>query len=138
MIRLLRACYDWRVITVVMAVGIGIFLTAPRLPTTVLPLLVFAVCPLSMLLMMRSMGSHDATEPIAAPMLDTAEVSRAALRRELAAIARQQARLTAELEALDDRDRGKAQPDRKEPHGPRIAMGPQRRTRRSPQGPSQM
>jgi Protein of unknown function (DUF2933) len=136
--RLLRACYDWRVITVVAAVGLGIYLAAPRLVATMVPLLVFAVCPLSMLLMMRSMGSHQVAEPVAQPALDAAEVSRAALRSELAAIARQQARLTAQLEALEDRNRGKAVPDRKTPDGPSIATGPQFGTRRSQQGPSQM
>ena len=51
MIRLLRACYDWRVIAVVIAVGFGTYLAAPRLVATVLPLLVLAICPLSMLVM---------------------------------------------------------------------------------------
>lgn len=132
--RFLRACYDWRVITVVTAVGIGTYVTAPRLVATVVPLLLLAVCPLSMLLMMRSMGSQEAAEPV----IDVAEASPTALRRKLAAIARQQTQLTAELEALEDRDRREAIPDRESRDGPRLAMRPERRTRRSPQGPSQM
>ena len=49
-------CLNWKVIGVLAALGVGIYLVAPGAAAAV-PLLVLAVCPLSMLLMMRAMGA---------------------------------------------------------------------------------
>jgi L-asparagine transporter-like permease len=49
-------CLNWKVIGALAAVGVGIYLVAPGVAAAG-PLLVLAVCPLSMLLMMRAMGS---------------------------------------------------------------------------------
>ena len=96
---LLKACYDWRVITGLAAVGIGVFLFAPGLIGAALPLLLVAVCPLSMILMMKTMGGHEANgQPaIAANPEDRAE----RLRAELAASRREQQRLARELEHIE-------------------------------------
>lgn len=50
-------CLNWKVIAALAAVGIGLYALVPGLAVAALPLLVLAVCPLSMLLMMRAMGS---------------------------------------------------------------------------------
>lgn len=75
-----RMCLNWRVIAAVSAVGVALLLFAPHLATSALPVLFVAICPLSMLLMMRAMqgdrapsqpkqavGSNEATsrEPLA-------------------------------------------------------------------------
>lgn len=58
---LLRACTDWRVIAGLAAVGVGVAVFAPNLIAAAVPLLIIAVCPVSMLVMMRSMGGHPST-----------------------------------------------------------------------------
>ena len=50
-------CLNWKVIAAVGAIGIGVYALAPGVAAGAVPLLVLAVCPLSMLLMMRAMGS---------------------------------------------------------------------------------
>lgn len=98
MMNILRVCYDWRVISALVAVGGGIVLFAPGLIGAALPLLIVAACPLSMMLMMRTTGSHeqDAIASTAEPV-DRAEQLRAAL----AASRREQQRLARELEGLE-------------------------------------
>ncbi len=80
-------CLNWKVIAALGAVGVGIYLVAPGVAAAAVPLLVLAACPLSMLLMMRAMGttgrcttSHDAPGPAA----DADEVAR--LRAEVEAL----------------------------------------------------
>lgn len=50
-------CLNWKVIAALAAVGVGLYALVPGLAVAAVPLLVLAVCPLSMLLMMRAMGS---------------------------------------------------------------------------------
>lgn len=50
-------CLNWKVIGAVAAIGIAVYALAPGVTAGAVPLLVLAVCPLSMLLMMRAMGS---------------------------------------------------------------------------------
>ncbi len=95
---MLRACYDWRVLTALAALGIGIYVVAPGLVAAALPLLVLAACPLSMLLMMKAMGGQQATSS-SAP--EPASVDRvAALREELDTLGRRQEQLAEELRAI--------------------------------------
>lgn len=53
----LKCCLNPKVLGGVAVVGIGLFLFAPNLLAGGLPVLVALICPLSMLLMMRGMGS---------------------------------------------------------------------------------
>ncbi len=69
-------CLNWKVIAALAAVGVGIYLVAPGVAAAAVPLLVLALCPLSMLLMMRAMGS------MSRPTSDPDEVAR--LRAEIA------------------------------------------------------
>lgn len=80
------------------AVAAGVVIFAPNLIAAALPLLFVAVCPLSMMLMMKTMGSQDqnAGPAAAAHHADHAEQ----LRTELAASQREQQRLARELEDL--------------------------------------
>ena len=54
--RLVECCLNWRVIASLAAVGVALFLFAPKLAATSLPILVALVCPISMLVMLVSMG----------------------------------------------------------------------------------
>lgn len=99
MMNMLKACYDWRVITALAAVGGGVVLFAPGLIGAALPLLIVAVCPLSMMIMMKTMGGHDQN---ASPAADAQPIDRAEqIRTELAASRREQLRLARELEDLE-------------------------------------
>ncbi|MGQ0669769.1 MAG: hypothetical protein ACT4PO_08890 [Actinomycetota bacterium] len=91
-----RMCLDWRVVVALAAVGLGVWALAPNLLASLGPLLVLAVCPLSMILMMAAMrgGSHASTGDDAAHAdtsgrphdrrLAELEARRAALSREIA------------------------------------------------------
>lgn len=48
-------CYDKRVIGGLVLAGVGIYALAPEMLAAALPLLILAVCPLSMILMMKMM-----------------------------------------------------------------------------------
>jgi len=55
----MRMCYDRRVVIALALVGAGALLISPALAATLVPLLIVAVCPLSMLSMMRGMSRGD-------------------------------------------------------------------------------
>lgn len=58
-----KMCLNWKVLGGLAAVAVGVWLMAPNLLVSALPLLLFALCPLSMLLMMRAMqGEHSGSE----------------------------------------------------------------------------
>ena len=82
-------CINWKVIGGLAAVGVGIWIMAPHLIAAAAPLLIFAICPLSMMLMMRGMSNHQSASPAQQP----------AAPKDLAALKAEHARLTAELEA---------------------------------------
>lgn len=98
MMNLLKACYDWRVVTALGAVGVGVFVLAPTLIVAALPLLLVAACPLSMMVMMKTMSGHEASADLAPSAIsgDRAEQIQA----ELAASRREQQRLMDQLDEL--------------------------------------
>jgi hypothetical protein len=49
-------CISWKVIAGLAAVGAGVWVLAPQFAGAAVPFLILAVCPLSMLIMMRGMG----------------------------------------------------------------------------------
>ncbi|GEM_PF-5009129 len=53
---LVECCLNWRVIASLAMVGVALLVFAPKLAATSLPVLVALVCPISMLVMMVSMG----------------------------------------------------------------------------------
>ena len=52
----MKMCFNWKVAGGLALVGLAVFAAAPNLIGAALPLLIFAACPLSMLLMMRAMS----------------------------------------------------------------------------------
>lgn len=109
MMRMLRACADWRVVALLAAVGIGVALFAPNLIAAAIPLLIVAVCPLSMVLMMGMMGRQPSSESSAAG--HGSPDQREQLRARLAGTRREQEQLERELARLDAADPvGEAQP----------------------------
>ena len=67
---LIECCLNWRVIVGLAVVGVGLFVFAPKSVASSLPVLVALVCPISMLVMLFSMGrmkmqasNNEASEP---------------------------------------------------------------------------
>ncbi len=56
--QMLKHCLNWKVIAGVAAVGVGIYAVAPGLVAAALPILLLAICPLSMILMMKGMQGN--------------------------------------------------------------------------------
>ena len=100
---ILRACADWRVVASLVAVGAGVAVFAPNLIAAAIPLLLVAACPISMLVMMRTMGGQQSN---ASPRLDPGTVDRTTqLRRQLAATRLEQQQLERELARIESADR---------------------------------
>lgn len=59
----LRRCLDVRVLAGLALTAVAVWLIAPGPFAAVLPILIFAACPLSMLLMAWMMRGHGATPP---------------------------------------------------------------------------
>lgn len=95
---ILRLCYDWRVLTAPAAVGVGVFVFAPSLLAAAVPFLLLAVCPLSMLVMMRTMGAKQRS---AEPGATAAPGRLTAVQSELADLHRRRQELTQELDELE-------------------------------------
>lgn len=104
MIRVFGMCFDRRVLFVIAAAGISLWIAAPQAVAAVLPFLLLLACPLSMIFMMRGMGDHAAhgvgqVSPSAPhDQLAALEVERARID---AAIARTRAESTAPASVLD-------------------------------------
>ncbi len=77
-------CWNWKVIAVLAAAGVALYFLAPGLAAAAVPLLVLAACPLSMLLMMRAMGSTGSCKTSGDTGTNAAEVAQ--LRAEVAAL----------------------------------------------------
>ena len=56
---LIECCLNWRVIAVLAFTGAALFIFAPKLAIGSLPVLVALVCPISMLVMIVSMGRNN-------------------------------------------------------------------------------
>lgn len=107
----MNMCFNWKVLAGLGAVGAGFFLVAPQLALAALPLLLFAACPLSMILMMRGMGGkkgghcatdcRQGTEPTG--VVRTGDEQLADLRTQLAGLQTQQERLSREIARLEER-----------------------------------
>jgi hypothetical protein len=66
--KMLKCCLNWKVIAGLAVVGAGIFAVAPDLALAALPILLLAICPLSMMFMMKGMQGNggEAAEKAAA------------------------------------------------------------------------
>lgn len=99
---ILRACLDWRVLAVLLGVGAGVAAFAPNLIAGAIPLLIVAACPLSMLVMMWTMGRHS-SGPSPTPDRGSAD-SPSQLHERLAATRLEQQQIERELARLDSVD----------------------------------
>ncbi len=55
MMKMMKMCLKWKVLAGQAATGVGVYLVSPDMVLAALPILLLAVCPLSMLLMMWGM-----------------------------------------------------------------------------------
>ena len=90
-------CFNWKVLAGLAVVAAGVFVIAPNLVLGALPLLFVAICPLSMLLMMRgghrmAAGHEHGTERPPIPA-----TSRESLEQRLVALQEEKVRLEVEL-----------------------------------------
>jgi hypothetical protein len=75
--KMIRMCLNRKVIGGLSVVGLGAWLVAPNLIAAVIPVLVTAVCPLSMLWMMKAMdGGHGSSRSSEAGIDDGVAPSR--------------------------------------------------------------
>jgi hypothetical protein len=89
-----KLCFDRRVVIGLAAVGLGALLISPGLAAGLVPLLIVAVCPLSMLFMMRGMSPGDSCSTDAAideRHMQLSERDEAGLQAELRLLKAQQA-----------------------------------------------
>lgn len=104
-------CFNWKVLAGLAAVGVGIYVVAPELTLSALPLLLLAACPLSMLFMMKGMGgmqggqcstpgqqAQQGQPAVGQPL--SREEQLAQLRAQLQGVSEQQAALAQQIEQL--------------------------------------
>ena len=98
--KMLKMCLNWKVIAGLAALGVGTYVVAPNLAAAAVPLLLLAICPLSMVLMMWGMQRGGGTEGRAPREVDEAD---AGLTREehLARLRTEQADLAGRIGELE-------------------------------------
>ena len=98
-------CLNKKVIAGLAAIGVGVLLFAPNAIGALLPLLILAVCPLSMLFMMRAMSNGESscsTGDNQQPPAQTATMDElAALRAEVQHLRAEQARRDAAVKPTE-------------------------------------
>jgi len=116
-------CIDWKVVAGLAAVAVGFFMFRPRLFTAVLPVLLVAACPLSMLVMMwgmRGMGQpNQRPTPAPHPLADRQRSPHeqiAGLRSQLSDLQSAQLAITEQIRSLE------ASLDRPEPTVTELAQ----------------
>ncbi len=95
--QMLKMCLNWKVIAGLAVVGAGIFAVAPDLALAALPILLLAICPLSMIFMMKGMQGNEGKAGEKAASLETGVTREEQLDR----LRTQQAALTDEIDALE-------------------------------------
>jgi len=108
-VNILRACFDWRVLSGLAALGVAVYLVAPSLIAAAIPILLLAACPLSMLLMMKAMRGQQPSAGAEVPAEGFGADRAAALRRELADLGRRHDLVAGELRAIEEIGRDHAE-----------------------------
>lgn len=105
---LIECCLNWRVITGLAVAGVALFIFAPKLAVSSLPVLVALVCPISMLVMMVSMSrmnmkgrSVEPSEPAPAPQNLDRQQQLQLLEERLDRVRAQQREIASQLPALE-------------------------------------
>lgn len=60
-------CMNWKVVAGLVVAGLGVWAIAPNLIGAAAPLLILAVCPLSMIFMMKGMGRMGGSQSSSQP-----------------------------------------------------------------------
>ena len=110
-------CFNPKVVVGLVVVALGTWAVAPGLAAAVLPILILAACPLSMVLMMRGMsqaerhtnGSRGGIEPTASPSTE-GESNLANLKGRLAELGAEQDRLILEISKREASETSGGQP----------------------------
>lgn len=109
----LKMCLNPKIMAGLAAVGVGIYLYAPGLLAAALPLLILAICPLSMVFMMKAMGggmnsseshSNNATDNAAKDASAPRAMTDTELEAQLRGLQAQQTALADQLEARRRKD----------------------------------
>jgi hypothetical protein len=96
--KMLKMCLNWKVLAGLVAVGAGMYAIAPNLAVAALPFLLLAICPLSMMFMMKGMQGEGGKDGERTP-----ETSEGLTREErLARLRTEQAGLADQIGALED------------------------------------
>lgn len=95
---IVRTLADWRIIGGLVAIGASVSLLAPSMVAAAIPLLIVAACPVSMVVMMRSMGTRE-THP--SPSSDYSGDRRRQLQDQLSAKRLEQLQLEQEVARLE-------------------------------------
>lgn len=91
-------CINWKVLGGLAAVAVGLFIFAPAYGIAILPLLLFALCPLSMGIMMWTMRGQGGQSCASGEAADTAlPQTRVALQERLAAVRDEERELDRQL-----------------------------------------
>ena len=99
----MKMCLNWKVVAGLGAAGVGLYLVAPGLAVAALPLLLLAVCPLSMLLMMKGMqGGKCETQGRRAPQ--ETDITGLTREEQVTRLRGQQADLAGRIEALEQEE----------------------------------
>ncbi|WP_207957271.1 DUF2933 domain-containing protein [Rubrobacter tropicus] len=114
--KMLKMCLNWKVIAGLAALGVGTYVVAPNLAAAALPLLLLAICPLSMVLMMWGMQRGGGAEGRAPREVNEAD---AGLTREehLARLRTEQADLAGRIGELERDEPRAGDRERRGAHG---------------------
>ncbi len=99
MLSMLFMCLNWKVVAALAVVGLIVGIVAPQLLLGVIPLLILAACPLSMLFMMRGMqgGGQSSSQSL---QVRPSRIEGNTREEQIAALKGQLASTQAQLEAL--------------------------------------
>lgn len=104
----MKMCLNWKVAAALAAVGVAVWVFAPGLVAGLLPLLAVAVCPLSMLLMMKGMSSIGSQSSSCSGATTAQRQRSEGSDREVRVLEAEKAQLVAELKQL--RPAGRREP----------------------------
>jgi hypothetical protein len=99
---MLKMCLNWKVLAGVAAVAVALFVYAPGFAFAALPFLVLAICPLSMIFMMRAMGNMNGDGDKSSSTCAMGGNKPASREEELAKLKAQQRELGDKIEAMEE------------------------------------
>ncbi len=101
----LQMCLNWKVLAGLGGVAVIVWLVAPKAVLGVLPFLVFLACPISMLLVMRTMQADredsQSGRPVASRSGDSPEQGLAELKGRLADVRAEQESIARQIDRLE-------------------------------------